>query len=157
MGSFIGSGRSAVKVVESDGEFKDVLVNVRDATPGSLMFGAGLNSDAGIEGSISPPTEASGVSMEDVYRILQQKKRYYGDFEAISAAKVKGSASSLSKSCAKHSGGDASSDGGADSLTPTLPPIPPGTRPVCENPPDRDSIPTEGLRRAPSVTMGDLR
>jgi outer membrane protein assembly factor BamA len=37
---------------ESDSEFKDVLVNVQETHTGSLMFGVGVNSDAGLNGSI---------------------------------------------------------------------------------------------------------
>jgi hypothetical protein len=37
-----------------------------------------------------------------------------------------------------------------DSRTPILPPIPPGYRPVCEDPPDRAAI----LRAMPHVTRG---
>jgi outer membrane protein assembly complex protein YaeT len=37
---------------DSEGEFKDVLVNVQETHTGSLMFGVGVNSDAGLNGSI---------------------------------------------------------------------------------------------------------
>jgi outer membrane protein assembly complex protein YaeT len=37
---------------EGDEEFKDVLVQVQETRTGSLMFGVGVNSDAGLTGSI---------------------------------------------------------------------------------------------------------
>jgi outer membrane protein assembly factor BamA len=37
---------------EGDSEFKDVLVQVQETQTGSLLFGAGFNSDAGLVGSI---------------------------------------------------------------------------------------------------------
>jgi outer membrane protein assembly complex protein YaeT len=37
---------------DSDSEFKDVLVNVQETRTGSLLFGLGVNSDAGLTGSI---------------------------------------------------------------------------------------------------------
>jgi outer membrane protein assembly complex protein YaeT len=37
---------------ESDTEFKDILVHVQEEPTGSLMFGVGVNSDAGLTGSI---------------------------------------------------------------------------------------------------------
>lgn len=37
---------------ESDSEFKTILVNVQETRTGSLLFGAGFNSDAGLTGSI---------------------------------------------------------------------------------------------------------
>lgn len=37
---------------DSDTEFKDILVQVQEAPTGSLMFGLGVNSDAGFTGSI---------------------------------------------------------------------------------------------------------
>ena len=44
--------RPTISVLESDNEFKDVLVNVEETTTGSFMIGAGVNSDAGLVGSI---------------------------------------------------------------------------------------------------------
>jgi outer membrane protein assembly factor BamA len=37
--------RPTVTVLESDGEFKDILVQVQEMPTGSLLFGAGINSD----------------------------------------------------------------------------------------------------------------
>jgi outer membrane protein insertion porin family len=37
---------------ESDSDFKDIMVEVKEANTGSLMFGVGVNSDAGLTGSI---------------------------------------------------------------------------------------------------------
>ncbi len=37
---------------DSDSEFKDILVSVQEARTGSLLFGVGVNSDAGLTGSI---------------------------------------------------------------------------------------------------------
>jgi outer membrane protein insertion porin family len=47
--------RPTVTVIDPDvpGEFKDVLVNVKETQTGSLMFGVGVNSDAGLVGSIA--------------------------------------------------------------------------------------------------------
>ncbi len=39
-------------VADTDSEYKDLLVNVKETHTGSLLFGAGVNSDAGIVGSI---------------------------------------------------------------------------------------------------------
>jgi outer membrane protein assembly complex protein YaeT len=46
--------RPTVTVIDPDipAEFKDVLVNVKETMTGSLMFGVGVNSDAGLVGSI---------------------------------------------------------------------------------------------------------
>jgi outer membrane protein insertion porin family len=46
--------RPTVSVLDpdSDTEFKDVLVQVQETQTGSLMFGIGVNSDAGLVGSI---------------------------------------------------------------------------------------------------------
>ena len=45
--------RPTVTVIEdSDSVFKDVMVNVKETQTGSLMFGAGINSDAGLVGSV---------------------------------------------------------------------------------------------------------
>src|SRR5207244_8195851 len=37
---------------DSDSEFKNILVNVQETRTGSLLFGLGVNSDAGLTGSI---------------------------------------------------------------------------------------------------------
>jgi outer membrane protein assembly complex protein YaeT len=39
--------------IDSDTEFKDVLVRVKETPTGTLMFGVGVNSDAGLQGTIS--------------------------------------------------------------------------------------------------------
>lgn len=46
--------RPTVSVLDPDGEgeYKDVLVSVKETHTGSLMFGAGVNSNAGLVGSI---------------------------------------------------------------------------------------------------------
>jgi outer membrane protein assembly complex protein YaeT len=44
--------RPTVTVLDSPGEFKDVLVKVQETRTGSLMLGAGINSDNGVVGSI---------------------------------------------------------------------------------------------------------
>ncbi len=46
--------RPTVEVInrEGDEEYKDLLVRVQEAKTGSLMFGVGVNSDAGLTGSI---------------------------------------------------------------------------------------------------------
>jgi outer membrane protein insertion porin family len=46
--------RPTVSVIdpESDTEFKDILVQVQEQPTGSLIFGVGVNSDAGLTGSI---------------------------------------------------------------------------------------------------------
>ena len=45
--------RPTITVVEdSESVFKDVIVNVKETHTGSIMFGAGINSDAGLVGSI---------------------------------------------------------------------------------------------------------
>lgn len=51
-----GSVRPTVSVLDNplnpDSPYKDVLVSVQEASTGSLMFGLGVNSDAGLTGSI---------------------------------------------------------------------------------------------------------
>ena len=44
----------SVTVLEGDGDsqFKDILVQVKETHTGSLMFGVGVNSDAGVVGSV---------------------------------------------------------------------------------------------------------
>jgi outer membrane protein assembly complex protein YaeT len=45
--------RPTISVLEdTDSEYKDVLVQVKETHTGSLLFGAGINSDAGVVGSI---------------------------------------------------------------------------------------------------------
>lgn len=44
--------RPTLTVLDSDSEYKDVLVQVKETTTGSLLFGAGVNSDNGLVGSI---------------------------------------------------------------------------------------------------------
>ncbi len=48
--------RPTVSVIDpdSDTEFKDILVQVQEQPTGSLIFGVGVNSDAGLTGSIVP-------------------------------------------------------------------------------------------------------
>ncbi|MCY2947300.1 MAG: outer membrane protein assembly factor BamA [Gemmataceae bacterium] len=49
-----GNVRPTVTVLdpEGDSEFKDLLVQIQETTTGSLLFGVGVNSDAGLNGSI---------------------------------------------------------------------------------------------------------
>lgn len=51
-----GSVRPSVTVLDNpidpDNPYKDILVSVQEASTGSLMFGVGVNSDAGLTGSI---------------------------------------------------------------------------------------------------------
>jgi outer membrane protein assembly complex protein YaeT len=49
-----GSEKPKVYVLnpESDSDFKDIMVEVKEANTGSLVFGVGVNSDAGLTGSI---------------------------------------------------------------------------------------------------------
>jgi outer membrane protein insertion porin family len=55
-GLFDQEDRPTVTVVENedsfDSEYKDILVKVKETMTGSLMFGASVNSDAGLVGSI---------------------------------------------------------------------------------------------------------
>ena len=44
--------RPTIQVLDSPGPFKDILVKVEETRTGSLMLGAGVNSDNGIVGSI---------------------------------------------------------------------------------------------------------
>jgi outer membrane protein assembly factor BamA len=44
--------RPTLTVLETDSPFKDILVQVQEQPTGSLMFGAGINSNAGLVGSI---------------------------------------------------------------------------------------------------------
>lgn len=44
--------KPTITVLESDSEYKDILVQVKETTTGSLLFGAGFNSDAGLVGSV---------------------------------------------------------------------------------------------------------
>src|SRR5262249_43322311 len=46
--------RPTVTVInpDDDSEFKDILVQVQETRTGSLMFGVGVNSDAGLTGSV---------------------------------------------------------------------------------------------------------
>jgi outer membrane protein insertion porin family len=48
-------GRPTVQVLEpeSDSPFKDILVNVQEMPTGSLIFGVGVNSDAGLTGTVA--------------------------------------------------------------------------------------------------------
>src|SRR5205085_6196915 len=47
--------RPTVTVIDPDSEsiYKDVLVNVNETPTGSLLFGVGVNSDAGLTGSVA--------------------------------------------------------------------------------------------------------
>ena len=51
-----GSVRPTVTVLDNpinpDSQYKDVLINVQEASTGSLMFGVGVNSSSGLNGSI---------------------------------------------------------------------------------------------------------
>jgi len=49
-----GAVKPSVTVLDPDveSEFKDLLVTVQEASTGSLLFGVGVNSDAGLNGSI---------------------------------------------------------------------------------------------------------
>ncbi len=45
--------RPTIQVLEdTDSEYKDILVTVKETHTGSLMFGAGINSDAGLVGTV---------------------------------------------------------------------------------------------------------
>ena len=44
--------RPTLAVLETDSPYKDILVQVQEQPTGSLMFGAGINSNAGLVGSI---------------------------------------------------------------------------------------------------------
>ncbi len=47
-----GSRPTITVIEDTDSVFKDVLINVKETQTGSLMFGAGINSDAGLIGSV---------------------------------------------------------------------------------------------------------
>jgi outer membrane protein assembly complex protein YaeT len=49
-----GSEKPSVSIInpDIDSEFKDILVRIKEANTGSLIFGVGVNSDAGLNGSI---------------------------------------------------------------------------------------------------------
>src|SRR5262249_54302850 len=51
-----GSVKPTITVMDNptnpESPFKDVLINVQEASTGSLMFGVGVNSDSGLTGSI---------------------------------------------------------------------------------------------------------
>jgi outer membrane protein assembly complex protein YaeT len=49
-----GSEKPTVSILNPnmEGEFKDILVQVRETNTGSLIFGVGVNSDAGLNGTI---------------------------------------------------------------------------------------------------------
>ncbi len=73
---FDQESKPTVSVIERndnpDSEYADVLVNVKETMTGSLMFGASINSDAGLVGSIvlnernfdlfRPPTSIDDIS-----------------------------------------------------------------------------------------------
>jgi len=44
--------RPTLTVLDTDSDYKDILVQVKETTTGSLLFGAGFNSNAGLVGSI---------------------------------------------------------------------------------------------------------
>ena len=58
LGIFETNGQTGVRPtvsvmdIDSDTEFKDILVQVQEQPTGSLIFGVGVNSDAGLTGSI---------------------------------------------------------------------------------------------------------
>ena len=55
---------------DSDSQFKDILVNVKETQTGSLMFGVGVNSDAGLTGSI-----VLNERNFDIFRVADQLRR----------------------------------------------------------------------------------
>jgi outer membrane protein assembly complex protein YaeT len=77
--------RPSVTVVESDSIYKDVDVRVQETHTGSLMFGIGVNSDAGVVGSIvlneknfdimRPPTSLADIFEGRAFRGAGQEFR----------------------------------------------------------------------------------
>jgi outer membrane protein assembly complex protein YaeT len=77
--------RPTVQVLDSDNEYKDVLVTVQEMPTGSLMFGAGVNSNAGLVGSIvlneknfdlfRPPTSLADIFEGRAWRGAGQELR----------------------------------------------------------------------------------
>jgi outer membrane protein assembly complex protein YaeT len=77
--------RPTLTVLETDSEFKDVLVTVQEQPTGSLMFGAGINSNAGLIGSIvlneknfdlfRPPTSLADIFEGRAFRGAGQEFR----------------------------------------------------------------------------------
>lgn len=47
-----GSRPTITVIEDGESQYKDVVINVKETQTGSLMFGAGVNSDAGLVGSI---------------------------------------------------------------------------------------------------------
>lgn len=77
--------RPTLTVLDNDSGFKDVLVTVQEAPTGSLMFGAGVNSNAGLVGSIvlneknfdlfRPPTSIADILEGRAFRGAGQELR----------------------------------------------------------------------------------
>lgn len=77
--------RPTLTVLENDSGFHDVLVTVQEAPTGSLMFGAGVNSNAGLVGSIvlneknfdlfRPPTSIADIMEGRAFRGAGQEFR----------------------------------------------------------------------------------
>jgi RNA polymerase sigma factor (sigma-70 family) len=71
----VGAGQARSK---PDSPHKDVLVNVQESSTGSLMFGVGVNSNSGLEGSIvlnernfdvtRPPTKIDDLTSAKAFR-----------------------------------------------------------------------------------------
>ena len=84
-----GTGGPKVTVLDNPNdptsEYKDILVTVEEANTGSLMFGVGVNSDAGLTGSIvlnernfditRPPTSVDDLLSGDALRGAGQELR----------------------------------------------------------------------------------
>jgi hypothetical protein len=48
----MGPRPTIVIIEDGDSPYRDVVINVKETQTGSLMFGAGVNSDAGLVGSV---------------------------------------------------------------------------------------------------------
>ena len=57
--------RPTVSVLDSDSNVKDVLVTVQETQTGSLLFGVGVNSDAGLTGSVVLNERTQTVAARD--------------------------------------------------------------------------------------------
>ena len=49
------SHRPTITVLESDADYSDIMMQVREVTSGSLLFGAQVNGDAGLCGTVTGP------------------------------------------------------------------------------------------------------
>jgi outer membrane protein assembly complex protein YaeT len=80
-----GAVRPTVSVLESPNEYKDVVIHVQEDNTGSLLFGIGVNSDAGLTGSIvlnernfditRPPTSFEDLLSGNAWRGAGQEFR----------------------------------------------------------------------------------